>query len=271
MQLEIFDVEHGACALLTCDNGTRMMIDCGHNATTDWRPGTFLRRQRGTTDLEFLVVTNYDEDHVSGLPNLLDNVNVRWLIRNKTVTPERLKYLKSEDGMGRGIEALTDMAKIYASEGVGTARPECPGVERKIFHNDYPAFEDENNLSLVLYLQVNGIGFLFPGDLETKGWESLLAKSEEFRQAVKNTHVLIAAHHGRENGICDDIFAKYGCSPYWVVISDKGYMHDTQKTAPYYSSKVRGGGFRNENRKVLTTRKDGAVTFWFENNKWGAK
>lgn len=42
MQLQIFDVEHGACALLTADNGTRLMIDCGHNATTGWRPGSYL-------------------------------------------------------------------------------------------------------------------------------------------------------------------------------------------------------------------------------------
>lgn len=34
MELKIFDVEHGACALLTCDNGSRLMIDCGHNGDT---------------------------------------------------------------------------------------------------------------------------------------------------------------------------------------------------------------------------------------------
>jgi hypothetical protein len=43
MELQIFDVEHGACALLTAHNGTRFMIDCGHNSTTGWKPGTYLR------------------------------------------------------------------------------------------------------------------------------------------------------------------------------------------------------------------------------------
>jgi hypothetical protein len=42
MHLQIFDVEHGACALLTCDNGARLMIDCGHNSTTGWYPGDYL-------------------------------------------------------------------------------------------------------------------------------------------------------------------------------------------------------------------------------------
>jgi hypothetical protein len=37
MKLQIFDVEHGACSLLTADNNARVMIDCGHNATTGGR------------------------------------------------------------------------------------------------------------------------------------------------------------------------------------------------------------------------------------------
>jgi hypothetical protein len=40
MFLEVFDVEHGACALITTSNGKRVMIDCGHNAATNWRPGS---------------------------------------------------------------------------------------------------------------------------------------------------------------------------------------------------------------------------------------
>ncbi|MFZ5538554.1 MAG: hypothetical protein ACOY5V_02290 [Pseudomonadota bacterium] len=59
--LQIFDVEHGGCALLTCRNGMRMMIDCGHNATLGWYPGNHLGRP-GVQHLEMLVVTNYDQD-----------------------------------------------------------------------------------------------------------------------------------------------------------------------------------------------------------------
>jgi len=116
MRLQIFDVEHGACALLACDNDARIMIDSGHNATTGWFPGSYLRRQ-GIDYLEMLAITNYDEDHVSGLPNLLANVNVGWLSRNKSVGPDAIEELKSETGMGNGIEALVDMARRYTGTG----------------------------------------------------------------------------------------------------------------------------------------------------------
>lgn len=89
MNLQIFDVAHGACALLTCNDGKRLMIDCGHNAETGWKPGTYLRKQ-GITYLDMLAITNYDEDHASGLPNLLENVNVGRLLKNNSLTQKSL-------------------------------------------------------------------------------------------------------------------------------------------------------------------------------------
>lgn len=62
------------------------------------------------------------------------------------------------------------------------------------------------------------------GDLECAGILELM-KLSEFKQALRETNVLVAPHHGRESGCCDEMFEF--CKPYYVVISDKGYMHDT--------------------------------------------
>src|SRR6185503_3119225 len=97
--LQIFNVELGACALLTLDNGMRLMIDAGHNATSGWKPGNYLRGL-GVNAIDMLAITNYDEDHVSGLPNLLQQVHIQHLLRNPTVGALDLRLLKSETGMG---------------------------------------------------------------------------------------------------------------------------------------------------------------------------
>ena len=57
-------MEHGACALITTSNSKRIMIDCGDNTSTGWQPGTMFRAH-GLGYLDELIVTNYDEDHVS--------------------------------------------------------------------------------------------------------------------------------------------------------------------------------------------------------------
>jgi beta-lactamase superfamily II metal-dependent hydrolase len=262
MHLTIFDVQHGACALITCDNGNRIMVDCGHSGPNDWRPGNYLE-ERGISNLELLIITNYDEDHVSGLPNLRQKVNIQTLLRNKTVTPDDLTQLKRENGIGNGIAALVDMARTYKTTIDAEAEPLFPRVKRTVFRNIYPTFKDENNLSLVVNLEIAGINFMFPGDLEKAGWKALLENNSDFSDAVKNVHFLIASHHGRETGKYEPLFDDYECEPYLIIISDKHYEHDSQETVPYYQSKVKGFTANGRDRKVLTTRSDGCIRFDF--------
>jgi beta-lactamase superfamily II metal-dependent hydrolase len=269
MWLQIFDVEHGACALLTADNGARLMIDCGHNATTGWRPGEHLRTQ-GIRSIEGLAITNYDEDHASGAPDLFDKIQVQWLYRNHSVSPVTIKLLKTEDGMGLGIERLFhEIATRFTGNAASSPEPPFPNIERRYFWHNYPAFDDENNLSLVLFLKCCGVGVMFPGDLERAGFLELL-KREAFRSALRETRVYVASHHGRENGCCEETLP-YLTSVNYVVISDKGYQYDTQTTTPFYSRIAKGGPFRNQTRQVLTTRNDGTIAFSFAPSNWGPR
>lgn len=271
--IQVFNVEHGGCALLTvpASGGSfkRLLIDCGHNATTKWYPGEHLRNM-GVTYLEQLVVTNYDEDHVSGYPNLLQQeIYVDWILRNPTVSPQIIRTLKTKDGMGVGIEALvSNLGNFGPPVPGGGGLPQYPGVQIEWFYNQYPHFDDENNLSLVLHLIVHGFSVLFTGDMERAGFENILRTNERFRAVVGNLDVLMASHHGRENGICPDMFDVWGCQPKIVVISDDYKQYATQETVNYYASKCSGiTNFRvpGNDRKVLTTRKDGEIHFTFTN------
>jgi beta-lactamase superfamily II metal-dependent hydrolase len=262
-KLEIFDVEHGACAMLTADTGARMMIDCGQNVKVGWTPAIELKSV-GVDELDLLVVTNYDEDHVDGLPELRKSVHIKMLWRSPNVDPDYLIQLKSEDGMGNGIAELIDMAKTYTGPSIDV---DFGQVSRSMFFNGPGTFSDENNLSAVVVLEIYGKKVVFTGDMERAGFDMIMGQPG-FREAVQNASVLIAPHHGREcsvhKGFLDVV------RPYWTIISDKGYMYDTQQTVPTYRQFSRGGNFRNENRHVLTTRRDGTITLWFDEERWGA-
>ena len=269
MRLQIFNVEHGACALLTSDDDKIMMFDCGHNSDTDWRPGTYLKNE-GISRIELLNITNYDEDHASGAIDLFNNIDVRWLKRNTSVTTATLKSLKSETGMGRGTDRLCyEIDHTFTGTSGGTSEfPNFLGLdERTCFYNHYPSFDDENNLSMAVFLKCHGIGVMFTGDLEIAGFNALL-KNEGFRQALQQTHVYVASHHGRESG-CSDEVAALLTKCFYVIISDKGYVHETQKTLPFYRKVAKGGPFRGETRHVLTTRRDGRIGFSFDAGSWG--
>ncbi|NJO33706.1 MAG: hypothetical protein HC869_11745 [Rhodospirillales bacterium] len=152
--LEIFDVAHGQCSLLTSNAGAHLLIDCGHNVATGWRPSDMLW-QRSIGYVDEMIITNCDEDHVSDLPAVLDTVGVGILNRNPTVGGADLYRLKAQGGMGRGIAALAKMIQGYGDP--VSHWPDYDGMTYRQFWNRYPSdFEDENNLSLVTVLRWPG-------------------------------------------------------------------------------------------------------------------
>lgn len=271
--LQIFDVDHGQCALLTMPGygGTtyRVLIDCGHAANFNggpWYPGAHLQGL-GVKYVDMLVSTNFDEDHMSGYSDLVGRgIGIGCVLGNPTVTAETIVKLKTQDGMGRGIAALANTLAIRRSMAWAQVPPTIPNVNMIWSWNPYPYFDDENNLSLVFTLDVHGFRFIFPGDLEDKGWANLLATCPAFRPIVSGVHVLLAAHHGRQSGIHKPMFDLYGCSPKLIVISDDYKQHDTQETTAFYGSKAIGiTNYRGQagTRRVLTTRRDGEIRFSF--------
>ena len=72
---------------------------------------------------------------------------MEWLLRNPTVGAADLFALKSEDGMGVGIEALSGVIPSFTPS--SNPEPTFPGLHWHAFWNPYPAFTtDENDLSL---------------------------------------------------------------------------------------------------------------------------
>ncbi|HTD89543.1 MAG TPA: hypothetical protein VK663_02690, partial [Burkholderiales bacterium] len=79
------------------------------------------------------------------------------------------------------------------------------GISSRSFFNSYPYFTETNDLSLVTFINYAGFQILFPGDLEKAGWQALLLRPE-FCSELMRTSILVASHHGRENGFCEDVF-----------------------------------------------------------------
>lgn len=254
MELTIFDVSHGFCALLVADNGATMLFDCGHNERTGFRPSTYLRAHR-ITSIDQFVIQNFDQDHVSDLPNLVNSVKIRTLVRNRSIPLEHLRRIKQEAGpLTEAMSAALHLHRQYVHP--VTDPPVFPNIDFKVFYNHYPTFTDTNNLSTVSFVHYDGVGIVFPGDLEKSGWEALL-RDRAFQSQLRRTNIFIASHHGRAGGYCADVFT--WCHPEILIISDKEIVHNTQKLL--YAKHARGIPWGNGSgrRYVLTTRADGAI------------
>lgn len=266
MILRVWDVEHGACAMLHHlkgqYSGKLAMIDSG--STSNWRPSNYIRNDLNRTTLDYLFITNADQDHMSDLRGLIDaGLSVPVLFRNPSYTGEQMRKIKLKSG------PLTADAELYvascSSPNVSvneSFNPNMGGITVSRFWNVYPNFTDTNNLSMAVFISFSGFKILFPGDLEKAGWRGML-QNQDFLKELRGTEILVASHHGRESGFCQEVFDHF--TPSAVVISDKPIQHETQRTVPDYRRVVRDQGVvvrtTKKHRHVLTTRRDGWIQF----------
>lgn len=264
MKITIHDVGHGGCAVVEIPNGKRLMLDCGKNTETGWRPSQFYAGQT----IDMLIPMNLDEDHVDDLHNM-GSVTLKGFFSNPTVGASQLRALKAWYGKGPGVQAAIDLIERVGTD-TGFEALNLGSVMGQVFWNRYSAdFSDTNNLSLALFLHHGPRSILFGGDLEVAGWRKLLERPE-FRALLPSVSVLVASHHGRENGFCTEMFDRHGLYPDAVIISDCEHRYDSQDTVGLYYRRTRGmirmrptaatlltGG---PDRRVFTTRSDGDMT-----------
>lgn len=264
MDLKIFDVEHGACALIQAPNNGRIaLIDCGTNTTTGWTPAAYIRNTLGRQMVDYLSITNADQDHYANLAALRREISITTLIKNPSLTAVAFEHIKRQSGsLSDDALAYKEMLQSYTGAVSTPFDHGMGGITLKSFYNNYPRFTDTNNLSCATFVNYRGFQILFPGDLEEDGWLALL-EQDSFRTEVQRTTILVASHHGRRSGYCAALFQQWG--PQAVVISDKPLTYETQQTVPQYQNCLSGDGINvvgcDRKRHVLTTRRDGCIHF----------
>lgn len=254
MVVQFFDVAHGFYAAVFTENHKLLLVDCGKNDDTGFLPSSHLYAA-GWRIISGLIIQNFDQDHVSDLNNILRLFNVEIFYRNRTVPPEFLRVLKL---LGGGITAQMGSA-ISLHQTFNTPvvlPPDYGGTTFRFYFNKYPEFTDTNNLSMITFMDYDGMRIAFTGDMEVDGWRALL-QNPMFALELGSVNIFVASHHGRENGFCEQVFDH--CHPEIIIISDKEIVHDTQEHD--YSTLARGiiwnGG--PQKRYVLSTRKDGRI------------
>lgn len=263
MKIEIHDVDHGGCAVITGPAGHRLMLDCGLCSDRPWYPSVTYHGQR----IDTLMLMNLDEDHCEDLPYLWRNCEIGAIVSNPTVNGHALRAMKAECGMRDGVTMATNIIAHFGPGFLGEWSHDLGGVGWHAFWNRYNSdFKDTNNLSLVAFVHFGPFTILFGGDLERAGWRQLL-RNPLFRVKLTSVNVYVASHHGRENGCCSEVFDI--CRPDLVIFSDGRKQYGTQETRDWYASRTTGipdhtrpaGLFGiHPVRKVMTTRRDGTIT-----------
>jgi len=267
MDILIFNVELGQCIFFYPKNHTEygLMVDCGN--TPNFEPIDKILElnllPEETNDdpskriLKNLTITNYDQDHFSGLPYLRSKVEIKTTKLPKNISSEEIKEIK--DDITKPIEEIIKLKDEYTLSVILDTPYEKDTFCLK--QSDFPDEEiDTNKLSQIVFVTYKSTCICMPGDLTSPAWEKHLT-NKMVQDKLKETQIFVASHHGREDGFNENIF-KY-CRPEVIILSDEDISYKTQEgQTQTYIGKVEGNGIvfnSNETnlRKALTTRNDG--------------
>ena len=261
-----WDVEHGSAAYIKTPNGRHIAVDLGARRAADagFSPLVHLYRNWDVKHLDAVVITHPHLDHIEDILNF-DALSPSALVRPG--------HLTDDDIWGNNRNAAQETRQIiqkYIEIDRRYNQPASPqtdlctprnfgGVSFEFFTPHLSPRDNINNHSVVTVMTYAGVKLLSPGDNEPPSWEELLA-IPKFVSAIRDTHVLVAPHHGRESGFHAPLFKII--RPLVTIVSD-GRLVDTSATSRYsgvtggWEVTRRSGG--SAIRKCVTTRNDGVI------------
>ncbi|MFC1499903.1 DNA internalization-related competence protein ComEC/Rec2 [Candidatus Zixiibacteriota bacterium] len=192
-RIAFLDVGQGDSIVIETRHRPRVIVIDAGPAWEDWNAGESVvaayLRSRGINTIDLLIASHSDADHIGGMQALLDRFNVRlfmrgeWMLQGEGAAQRLLSQL---------VETQTRILLPHSGARIELARNTWLEVLRGIPGDaDDSAAWKENDRSLVLRLDMDGLSVLLPGDLEISGERLLLPLGDRLR-----SEVLKVSHHG---------------------------------------------------------------------------
>lgn len=204
LRITYLDVGQGNAALVELPRGKRMLIDGGGFSRAQFDVGEMVVAphlwRNKILRVHYLVLSHPQADHMNGLRFIADAFD-----------PEEFWY----NGDRPEVQGFSDLMAVIDAKRVRKLSPqelwsprELHGVRVETLS---PVGSDRgpgclsprdstNDRSLVLKMSFRGVSFLFPGDIERRGEECLMATVKE---SLKSD-VLLSPHHGSRLSSSED-------------------------------------------------------------------
>lgn len=216
---------------------------------------------KGICKIDGWIVSHFDQDHVSGLLEILENYQCDLAGKNKSgITIEQIilpdMQRKEEGTIQEQIKSLARKNGILIKE-VSTGMIFQKGKTSicVLAPQKDVLYEDQNQGSMVVEVRYQNFRALLTGDVEKEG-EAVLTK----QPILHKIDLLKVAHHGSKNGSCEEFLQKV--QPEAAVIScgkENRYGHPHKEVLQRLKAM---------NCRILRTDEDGAVDVVVKDNGW---
>lgn len=235
LSVTFLDVGQGNCVLVESD-GKYMLIDGGDGSHSSFVVSYM--EKHNIPEFEYVIISHYDSDHLSGVIGVLYNYSVGTLF-----APDYTADTKIYNSYLNCIEKqnITPVApKVSDVYTLGNASFEivCP---------DRYNYDGDNNNSIGIHLYDDNHSFLILGDAEKESETAMLKSGIDL-----SADVYMVSHHG-SNGASSKDFLK-AVNPSFAVISvgaDNKYGHPNEKVL---------NRLQDVNATIFRTDQSGTIT-----------
>jgi competence protein ComEC len=267
LELTAIDVGQGDSLLVTFPDGKRMLVDgggipaFGHASRSQLDIGEDVVApylwNRSIRNVDVMALSHAHEDHIGGLPALIDDFHPKELWTG--ATPDSPTWrLVCEKAAKNGVKILPMQAGRQIALG---------GTEIDVLAppGDYvPSDTPKNNDSLVLRLRYGRHAFLLSGDAE-RPIERRMLEDGQLRPA----DVLKVGHHGSKTSSTEEFLSTI--QPAFAVISvglENSYGHPNREVIERLREH-HAMVLRSDQDGLISIRSDGRRLF-LEMNRWRA-
>ncbi|MBD5551938.1 MAG: DNA internalization-related competence protein ComEC/Rec2 [Lachnospiraceae bacterium] len=220
--VSFLDVGQGDCIVMRNDNGNCYMVDGG--STSKSKVGKYqmlpFLESAGIRELEAVFLTHPDEDHISGVVEMMEQ-SVYGVRINSLILPDVSPEMKEKE-----LVELINQAAQYDIPVYYIARGDCIQDDKLKFTCLGPekgVMTDEvNEISTVIYTEYGEFTMLLTGDVTGEAEKELLSQLAEREKLT----VLKVAHHGSKYSTPQEFLEM--TDPVYAIISagkDNRYGH----------------------------------------------
>lgn len=205
-----FDVGQGDATMIQTSEGVEILFDAGREYGGP-RVVQALRAL-GIDDLDLLVGTHGDLDHLGGFSVILKSFPVGTVV---------LGPADPSDPLEARIRAIANLRGVPVLEASAGTELEVGGTKVKFLHPPSFTRAVSNERSLVGLVQYQNSRILVTGDLPA---------SELVRLAAVNVDILKVSHHGAKNGTTAEVIQKFRPEVALIGVGANPYGHPSQAT-----------------------------------------
>lgn len=244
LEVHYIDVGQGSATLLKSGRHA-MLIDTG-DSDQGTKIQLYLTKQ-GVENLDYLVLTHPDADHIGGAPVIITKFGIGQLFLSNYEKDNKTTQKVRDAMQYKGLTASDCQVGDTYTLGNASFTILAPVKE----------YADSNNASIVIMVQNGNNRFLFTGDCEAEAEADMAAS-----QADLHTDVYLAGHHGSDTASSQAFMD--AVSPTYAVIScgeGNSYGHPHAEVL----NRFRSMGiqvFRTDEQGSVIAESDGTGITW---------